>query len=305
MDYNEKLYYKMALIRKTETSIEDLFSKGKLKGTTHGSKGQEAIPVAIAEFIDPEKDYICGGHRSHGHLLSLSGDVKALIAELMTKESGYVHGKGGSQHIRYKNFFCNGITGGMVPVAVGLAFAQKHRKKNNISVVFLGDGAMNEGYVMEAFNLAAVYQLPILFVLENNSYAMSTPICDTIRCSFEDRVNGFGIEYNYMEATNIHEIIKLSKQVIQKVRDQSFPQFIEFKTHRFSGHSKSDKRDYISKEIDEYWRENDPLKKIAKEIGEEKKTVIDNKINEEIEMAIKKASQDKHPKTMEELRNEL
>lgn len=305
MDYNEKLYYKMALIRKTETSIEDLFSKGKLKGTTHGSKGQEAIPVAIAEFVDPEKDYICGGHRSHGHLLSLSGDVKSLIAELMTKVSGYVGGKGGSQHIRFKNFFCNGITGGMVPVAVGLAFAQKLRKKNNISVVFLGDGAMNEGYVMEAFNLAAVYQLPILFVLENNSYAMSTPICNTTKCSFKDRINGFGIEYSFLEATNIYEILKLSKTVIQKVREKCQPQFIEFKTHRFSGHSKSDKRLYIPKEIDEYWHENDPLRKIAKEIGEEKKIVIDNKINKEIEMAIKEASQDEYPKTMEELKNEL
>ena len=295
MNLNENLYYKMQLIRETENEIERLFSKGILRGTTHGSKGQEAVPSALLMHVDPEVDYICGGHRSHGHLLALSEDVKSLIAELMTKETGYVQGKGGSQHVQFKNFFCNGITGGMAPVAVGLGFALKRNSEKAISVVFLGDGAMNEGYVMEAFNLASIFKLPVLFVLENNSFAMSTATEYSNNACFKDRVNGFGIEYSYLEAIDVLEINKLSETIIEKMRNDRIPHFIEFKTHRFSGHSKSDNRSYIPAELDNYWIENDPIKKIKSSLDEYKINKIDIKIKRQIEEAVKSALKDSYP----------
>jgi TPP-dependent pyruvate/acetoin dehydrogenase alpha subunit len=295
MNLLERLYYKMQLIRETENEIERLFSTGILRGTTHGSKGQEAVPSALLTHIDPEKDYISGGHRSHGHLLALSEDVRSLIAELMTKKTGYVQGKGGSQHVRYKNFFCNGITGGMVPVAVGLGFALKQNTKDGISVVFFGDGAMNEGYVMEAFNLASVLKLPVLFVLENNSFAMSTASTYSNAASFKERINGFGIEYNFLEAVNALEINKLSLNVIKKMRFERNPQFIEFKTHRFSGHSKSDNRSYIPSEMDKYWTKNDPISNIKKYIKKNRIIEINTRIKNEIDYAVELASKDPYP----------
>lgn len=295
MELKKKLYYKMKLIRETENEIERLFSKGMLRGTTHGSKGQEAVPAALLDYINPDIDYVCGGHRSHGHLLALSGDVRSLIAELMTKQTGYVQGKGGSQHMQYKNFFCNGITGGMVPVAIGLAFAQKKRLKKGISVVFFGDGAMNEGYVLEAFNLAAVYDLPILFVLENNSYAMSTSVTESTAGNFKDRIKGFGIFYHFLEATDVIAIHNLAKEVINEIRMEGKPQFIEFKTHRFSGHSKSDDRCYIPEELDSYWKQNDPLEKIGNDLDSECKKRIDEIVKKEIQKAVETASNDPYP----------
>jgi acetoin:2,6-dichlorophenolindophenol oxidoreductase subunit alpha len=295
MELKERLYYKMKMIRETEIAIENLFSEGKLRGTTHGSKGQEAVPVAIAEFIDARTDFICGGHRSHGHLLALSNDVKPLIAELMTKESGYVKGKGGSQHIRYYNFYCNGITGGMVPVATGMAFAQKKMNNRGIAVVFFGDGAMNEGYVMEAFNLASIYKLPVLFVLENNLFAMSTSVRDTTAVNFKERVLGFGIEYIYQEANDILKVYDLSKDLINRLRDGNGPLFVEFNTHRFSGHSKSDKREYISKELDAYWESNDPLQKLSRIIDNDSMQNINRKVREEIDRAVEEALKDPYP----------
>lgn len=295
MKLKEKLYYRMQLIRETEIEIEKLFSKGVLRGTTHGSRGQEAVPSALLMHVDPEVDYICGGHRSHGHLLALSEDVKSLIAELMTKETGYVQGRGGSQHVQFKNFFCNGITGGMVPVAVGMGFALKRNSKEAISVVFFGDGAMNEGYVMEAFNLASIFKIPVLFVLENNSFAMSTATEYSNNVCFKDRVNGFGIDYTFLEAKNAMEIDKVSGAIIEKMRKDRIPHFIEFKTHRFSGHSKSDNRSYIPTELDNYWIENDPVKLILSSIDDQQIKKIDKKIKSEIEEAVKSALKDSYP----------
>jgi len=286
----ESLYEKMLLIRKTEQAIDKLFSQGKLRGTVHGCIGQEAIATGVLSHINPSIDYITGNHRSHGHYLALSDDATSLIGELMGKKNGAVEGRGGSQHIRYKNFYTNGITGGMVPVAVGLAYSQKINTKSGIVVSFFGDGAMNEGYVMEAFNLAYIMKLPVLFVLENNGFAMSTSQSKTTAGSCEARVRSFDIEYNFIEANDVMNIYRISEEIINRIRETRKPSFIEFKTHRFSGHSKSDKREYIDQELDRYWKMNDPLKK-AKETMDQSRAayieaVIDRRINDAILAAI-------------------
>lgn len=291
----ENIYKKMYLIRNVEERIETLFSQGLLRGTTHGSRGQEAIAVGVLEHIDCHADYVTGGHRSHGHYLALNPDPYPFIAELMGKETGLVGGRGGSQHIAYKNFYTNGITGGMVPVANGMAFNLKKNTENNICVAFFGDGAMNEGYVMEAINLAGVFKLPILFVLENNKYAMSTDSTFSTCGEYSERIKGLGVDYVKQKALDVEDVYNLSKNIIKKIRTDRLPAFIEFETHRFSGHSKSDSRKYIPKEVDEYWLTNDPLLKLRNSLAISLVERIESNVNTSIELAIKKAKNDNYP----------
>lgn len=301
---HETLYEKMLLIRKSEQAIDKLFSQGVLRGTVHGCIGQEAIAAGVLSHVDPSFDFITGSHRSHGHYLSLSEDPKSLFCELMGKSNGAVKGRGGSQHIRYKNFFTNGITGGMVPVAVGLAYYQKINTNNGIAVSFFGDGAMNEGYVMEAFNLASIMKVPVLFVLENNGFAMSTSQSKTTAGSCEARVRSFDIEYTFIEANDAINIYRISEDIISRMRMARKPSFIEFKTHRFSGHSKSDKREYIDQELDLYWKMNDPLKKIGEAVGEAKASHIEALIERKISDAISEAIESPFPDPTEEYEGE-
>ena len=291
----QEMYFRMLLIRKTEEKIEDLFSKGLLRGTTHGAKGQEAVAVGLLSHIDCNFDYVTGSHRSHGHYLALNPDPYPLFAELMGKETGLVNGRGGSQHIIYKNFITNGITGGMVPIATGLAFSQKVKTNDGICVSLFGDGAMNEGYVMEALNLAAVYELPIIFALENNSYAMSTPFSYSCRGKIEDRIHGFGLDYHQIEAIDVEIVSNQCKDLIGFVRTNRKPKFIEFKTHRFSGHSKSDKREYVDLHLDEYWHKNDPLLRLENRLEEKMVKEIKQKVENMITNSVEKAMQDAYP----------
>lgn len=258
MERVERLYETMYLIRKTEEKIEELFSEGILRGTTHGYIGEEAIATGVLENIDLERDIVTGTHRSHGHYLALTGDPFPLISELMGLRTGVNSGKGGSQHLSYKNFITNGITGGMTPIAVGMAFAEKLNKSNAVTIAFLGDGAMNEGYVMEALNLSAVYEVPILFVLENNGYAMSTRADKSSRGTFSERVKSFGLRYSFVDSSDVLKIADIANSLVADSR--SFrPNFLEVRTHRFCGHSKNDKREYISSNEDEEWKKKDPI----------------------------------------------
>jgi TPP-dependent pyruvate/acetoin dehydrogenase alpha subunit len=282
------MYWKMYLIRRTEETIEKLFSQGVLRGTTHGCKGQEVVPVAILDHISLDLDYVTGNHRSHGDYLALTEDVYGLLAELMGLEDGIVQGMGGSQHLRYKNFYTNGITGGMVPVAVGLAFSQLKLTQDGIVVALFGDGAMNEGYVLEALNLAAVFSLPILFVLANNHYAMSTAIDHVTRRPLYVRAEAMGLESYHLEALDVGELWSLSGSLIEKMRQDRIPRFIEIKTFRFSGHSKSDKREYIPSEEDEYWHAHDPLIKARNALSNEFIKECESRAEAKIKEAIEK-----------------
>jgi len=258
MERVERLYEIMYLIRKTEEKIEELFSEGILRGTTHGYIGEEAIATGVLENIDLERDIVTGTHRSHGHYLALTGDPFPLISELMGLRTGVNSGKGGSQHLSHKNFITNGITGGMTQIAVGMAFAEKLNKSNAITIAFLGDGAMNEGYVMEALNLSAVYEVPILFVLENNGYAMSTRADRSSRGTFSERVKSFGLGYSFVDSSDVLKIADIANSLVADSRSCK-PNFLEVRTHRLCGHSKNDKREYISSHEDEEWKKKDPI----------------------------------------------
>ena len=278
----------MLLIRRMEQKIESLFSQGLLRGTTHCCIGEEAVPVALSELIDIEKDYLCSGHRAHGLSMMMTGKPETLLGEIMGKPFGMAKGLGGSQHVYYKNYFTNGITGGMTPVTAGIAFALKHEKTDAIAIVVFGDGAMNEGYVLESFNLAKEMELPMLMILENNGYAMSTPI-ETVNpySVFEERVKGFGLPYQRVEASEFNQLFTILKDAITKVRVERAPQFVEVMTHRFCGHSKSDKRAYIPKERDDYWHEHDCAKNVASKLSDVEVAEIEKTVALQVEEVYK------------------
>lgn len=281
---NKDVLRKMLLIRRMEQKIESLFSQGLLRGTTHCCIGQEAVPVALSYLINIEKDYLCSGHRAHGLSMMMTGKPETLLGEIMGKPFGMAKGLGGSQHVYYKNYFTNGITGGMTPVTAGIAFALKHEQTDAIATVVFGDGAMNEGYVLESFNLAKEMQLPMLFILENNGYAMSTPI-ETVNpyTVFEERVKGFELPYSRVEASDFDQLFAVLKDAVEKVRTERSPQFVEVMTHRFCGHSKSDKRAYIPQERDDYWHEHDCIKSVASKLSEAEVAEIEQSVANQVE----------------------
>ncbi len=281
---NKDILRKMLLIRRMERKIESLFSQGLLRGTTHCCIGQEGVPVALSYLLDIERDYLCSGHRAHGLSMMMTGKPEMLLGEIMGKPFGMARGLGGSQHVYYKNYFTNGITGGMTPVTAGIAFALKHEPTDAIACVVFGDGAMNEGYVLESFNLAREMQLPMLMILENNGYAMSTPI-ETVNpyTIFEERVRGFELPYSRVEASDFGQLYSVLETAAGKVRSERSPQFVEVMTHRFCGHSKSDKRAYIPKERDDYWHEHDVINSVASLLSEAEVAQVEKEVADEVE----------------------
>ena len=280
------VFRKMLLIRRLEEKLEALFRQGMLRGTVHCCIGEEVVPVALSELIDIDRDYLCGGHRAHGLSLMMTGKPELLLGEIMGKSFGMAKGLGGSQHVYYKNYFTNGVTGGMAPVTVGIAFVLKQQRTDAIAVNVLGDGAMNEGYVMEAFNLASAMKLPVLFILENNGFAMSTPTESVNSAAiFEARVRGFGLPYQRVEGSTFDATFETLQDAVLKVRKDRSPLFVEVLTHRFCGHSKGDRRAYVPKERDDYWHEHDCLKWAAAQLSESEVAEIERSVAAEVEAA--------------------
>jgi TPP-dependent pyruvate/acetoin dehydrogenase alpha subunit len=282
-------------IREFENALEDMFSKGLLFGTIHGCRGQEIVPAIVSRFINLEKDFVTSTHRSHGHYLSLFSDCYPLVAELMGKADGLVQGIGGSQHLYRKGFLTNGITGGMIPTATGIAFGKKIKKNGGLVIAYLGDGGMNEGYVLESINFSSVYGLPILYLLENNNYAMSTPVNTVTKSGFTDRIKGFGVESKFLTASEPCKLIDEFPFVIDKIRNTNRPFFIEVETYRFSGHSKSDKGEYRNPKLHNFWIHHDPLEILGEKLDQEERKKIDQSVYEEVQVAILKAKESKDP----------
>ncbi len=226
------------LIRETEKTLLDLFSKGKLNGTVHTSIGQEYIGALLSKVIG-YKDVVFSNHRSHAHYIGKTNDVEGLLLEVMGSESGIVGGVGGSQHLyNKKGFFSNGILSGMSAVAAGYAFATKNEKK--IVTYFLGDGALGEGILYETLNLISKFNLPMVIILEDNKYSQSTSSRETFFGDIKKRIEGFGIKFSQ---TNIWELNKLINDVTKAyefVKKKKKPIFIQVKCYRLMAHSKGD-----------------------------------------------------------------
>ena len=274
------LYKKMVLIRQFEELLINLFSKGKLFGTTHTYVGQEAIAASVMENLN-KNDIVFSNHRCHGHFLAKENDPKGLLAEIMGRKDGVCGGRGGSQHLQKNNFYSNGIQGGIVANALGMAFREKYKKTNNIVTVFIGDGTWGEGIVYESLNMAALWKVPLFMVVENNRYAQSTPLELNLSGSIKKRIEAFDIEANEVESNDVTVLYPQFQKAIQFVRKRKKPFVQIVNTYRLNAHSKGDD-DRPKEEINAWWSK-DPLqyveKKLESDVTEKIKKSIKNKLS--------------------------
>jgi 2-oxoisovalerate dehydrogenase E1 component len=255
-------YRRMLLIRAFEERVDALFAQGELKGTSHLSCGQEASAMGAVAALRPD-DLVTSNHRGHGHFIAKGGDPMRIMAELFGKEPGYSQGWGGTQHMAcFEIGFLgsNGITGGGVPIATGAALAARLRQTGQVVLAFFGDGGINQGTVHEALNMGAVWSLPVVYLCENNLYAMSTPIRETCRLEdLGDRAGTYGMPGVVVDGNDYFAVREAAEQAAERARNAGGPTLIEAKTYRFLGHSRGDLRVYRSKEEEEGWRARDPL----------------------------------------------
>jgi|HubBroStandDraft_5_1064220.scaffolds.fasta_scaffold53249_2 TPP-dependent pyruvate/acetoin dehydrogenase alpha subunit len=288
----ERLYAQMMLIRQFEERILDLFATGELFGTTHCYIGQEANAVGIINHLE-QRDIVFSSHRCHGHFLARTGKANLLMAELMGRATGLVGGRGGSQHICYENFYSNGVQGGIVPTATGMALAEKILGTGAIATVFMGDGTLGEGLVYEAFNLASLWSAPVLFVIENNRWSQSTPVEKQLAGSMLDRGPAFGIESGEIESTDAEELYNHFGPIVMKVREEQRPHLEVIHTYRLCHHSKSD--DMRPEEEVERHRQNEPLHKVRARLGPEVAERIDQEAASRVQQAVAWARQQPFP----------
>ena len=253
-----KFYEECLNIRNFEEGLLSLFAKGLIKGTTHTCIGQENNAVGVCSALN-KNDIVLSNHRCHGHFLSHTKNFKGLLNEILGKENGVCGGVGGSQHLFYKNiFYSNGILGGNLPMAVGLAKGIKLNKKNNIVCIFLGDGAFGEGVLYECLNMISLYKLPILLVVEENDIAQTTNTKDTISGNILDKCKSFKIDVQFLKYLDPEEIYAKTNKIVKKVRKNK-PNILILKSTRLGPHSKGD--DTRSKREIDNLKKKDPLSK--------------------------------------------
>lgn len=256
------LYKQMWDIRLFEEKIDELIKQGKLHGTTHLCIGQEACAVGSCAVLRKD-DKITSTHRGHGHSIAKGADMKRMMAELFGKATGYCKGKGGSMHIadvENGNLGSNGVVAGGIPIAVGSALTAKMKKFDYVTLSFFGDGATNEGSFHEALNLAAIWNLPVVFICENNQYGMSSPVQEMVNIELlSNRAKAYGFPGVTIDGNDMIEVINTVYEAVERARDGKGPTFIEMITYRFNGHSKSDKLIYRTREEEKIWYKKEPI----------------------------------------------
>ncbi len=268
-----KIYQEMLLIRRFEEKAGQLYGMGLIGGFCHLYIGQEAVVTGI-QAAAKEGDAVITTYRDHAHMLACGMDPKGIMAELTGRIGGFSKGKGGSMHMFSveKQFWGgHGIVGANVPLGTGMAFAQKYKNNGHITMAYFGDGAANQGQVYESFNMASLWQLPILYIIENNEYAMGTSTkrhaADT---QLFKRGESFGIPGVQVNGMDVLEVYEASKKVIDHIRSGKGPMLMEVKTYRYRGHSMSDPAKYRSKEEVEDYKENkDPITQFRKYLERE------------------------------------
>ena len=307
-------YYKeMLKSRLFELKIDWLFTRGLIHGTSHLYVGEEAVAVGACAAIE-KNDLVGSTHRGHGHALAKGLETKKLMAELLGKATGYCKGKGGTQHISCmeKGFLgTNGITAGGIPVATGAALSAKMKNTGQVVLSFFGDGATNQGAFHEALNFGAIWKLPIIYICENNLYAMSTPIEDITNVEdLVERASSYGMPSKIVDGNDVLAVKEATGQAVDKARAGDGPTFIECKTYRQLGHSKSDQREYRTKKEEEEWQAKDPIERFKKKLLQEniasqaQLEKIEQGVGKEIEDAVKFA-QDSLTLTADKLYEDL
>ncbi len=259
-------YREMLLIRRFEERAGQLYGMGLIGGFCHLYIGQEAVVVGVQACLK-DGDSVVTGYRDHGHMLAAGMESRGVMAELTGRVGGYSRGKGGSMHMfsREKSFFGgHGIVGAQVPIGVGLGFAHRYRESDNVSVVYFGDGAANQGQVYEALNLAALWELPVLFVIENNKYGMGTSVTRAAAgAALHARGAGFGIDGRMVDGMDVRAVYAAAGEAVAEAR-RGRPTILEMETYRYRGHSMSDPAKYRSREeVNRMRRERDPIERLS------------------------------------------
>jgi TPP-dependent pyruvate/acetoin dehydrogenase alpha subunit len=281
------LYAAMFLIRRFEETLLHLFSAGKMAGTTHTCIGQEANAVGVVACLDADRDVIVSNHRCHGHYLALTDDVDGLLREVLGREGGVCGGKGGSQHLCADNFYSNGVLGSTVPLAAGIALAQRENGEGGIATVFIGDGTLGQGVVYESLNLSALWDLPLLVVVEHNGYAQSTPSSLQLAGDVEARAAAFGIATERLDSTDVSAIRDTAARAVRHVRGTGRPFFLVLDTYRFAPHSKGD--DFRDPVEIEARRARDPLTVLGDDLDEGARRKLEQEVARRLETAVGEA----------------
>jgi pyruvate dehydrogenase E1 component alpha subunit len=278
VDQNQclELYGKMLTIRMFEEKAIELFEHNLIRGNVHPCIGQEAVSVGVCSSLRRD-DYMLNTHRGHGNCIAKGADLKLMMAELLGKATGYCKGKGGSMHIadfEGGNLGANGIVGGGIPIAVGAGISIQNRGTDQVVVCFFGDGATNQGTFHESLNLAALWKLPVIFVCENNLYALSTPIREAISISrISDRAIAYGMPGMSLNGNDVIEVSAKTKEAVERARAGNGPTLLDCITYRFFGHFTGDPGRgiaYRTKEEMDLWLNRCPIKRFREQLLKEK-----------------------------------
>jgi pyruvate dehydrogenase E1 component alpha subunit len=292
-----EMYQKMLLIRRVEKQLSEDFKSGQLPGAVHLYVGQEAVAVGMCQHLD-DSDWITGTHRGHGHYLAKGGDPKAMIAEIYGRENGICKGMGGSMHVADFSLGivgANGIVGGGLAITAGAALAAKLDKKGQVAVCFFGDGAANQGVFMETLNVSTLWNLPMVFMCEHNTYSEFSPTDTVTAGELADRARAFGMPTTVVDGNDAIEVWKAAGAAVSRARDGEGPSFIEARTYRIHGHIEAEVHFLSSTYRDdaeiEHWRKRDPIERLRKQIlssgvaDDAALAIIDSRIQETVAAA--------------------
>ena len=309
MDLLREMYTKMLLIRRFEEKAGQLYGMGQIGGFCHLYIGQEAVVVGI-QSAQIEGDSIVTSYRDHGHMIACDMDPRGVMAELTGRKDGYSKGKGGSMHMfsREKGFFGgHGIVAAQVPIGTGLAFSHKYNETNNVCITYFGDGAANQGQVYESYNIASLWKLPVIFVIENNKYGMGTSVNrSSAGENLSDRGNAYGIKSEIVDGMDVIAVRDSAIRAMDYCRSGKGPYILEMKTYRYRGHSMSDPAKYRTRdEVEKIRKNSDPIENIKELLAkngfnEDEIKNIDSEIKVTIADAAKFALESPEP-SVEEL----
>lgn len=303
-------------IRRFEEKTVQLYQVAKIWGYLHPYIGQEAIAAGACAAIK-KSDYIVSTHRGHGHSIAKGADINRMMAELLGKQTGYCKGRGGSMHIADTELGmlgANGIVGGGIPISVGAGFSCKMEKKQRVVICFFSDGAANNGVFHESLNMAAIFELPVIYLCENNMYAISMSSCESIACrDIVKRAPGYDMPGISVDGSDPEEVFEAVQKSVERARNGKGPSLIEAVCYRFGGHHPNDPAEYREKqEVDYHKKEKDPVinyrKKLIKEgvISEDKILKIEEEIKNEVEASVRFAEDSPEPsldKFLEEVKS--
>jgi pyruvate dehydrogenase E1 component alpha subunit len=296
----KELLAKMVLTRTFEENAEEMFALGKVHGTMHLSIGQEAIAAGSTPALRKD-DYLLNTHRGHGHFLMWGGNLNRMMAEFLGKETGYCRGRGGSMHIadvESNNLGSQGIVAGNLPISVGVGLSIKMRKTDQVVLALFGDGASNEGAFHESLNMASIWNLPIIYLCENNQYAMSMAFEKAFKIEqISDRASAYGMPGVTVDGNDVIAVYKAVLEAAKRAREGNGPTLIEAVTYRWRGHSKSDRQLYRTREEVKSWMGKDPIHRFAKllDVNDEEFKKIEAQAKEEIRKAVEFAEASPEP----------